>query len=283
MASSQQESDQVVLATTPEGITTITLNRPHRRNAIDRPTAQKLYLAFLAFENDENQKVCVFNGVGGTFCAGFDLKEFSRRGHEIPNYSAANIADTVQGRNLGPCGPTRMVIQKPVICAVSGYAVAGGFELSLMGDIRVAEEDAVFGLFSRRFGIPMIDAGSIRLPSIVGLGRALDIILTGRPVPAQEALSMGLANRVVPKGKALEESYKIARTLLTFPQACLNVDRYSTYYAAWESKSYEDAVNQEFNSGAQVIKTESVAGATRFSSGEGKHGVFKDAEEKSKL
>lgn len=271
----------MLVTTTPEGITTIALNRPHRRNAIDGPTAQKLWLAILAFENDPTQKVCVFHGNGGTFCAGFDLQEFAKladRGKDA-QYTGVNIADPVKGRNLGPCGPTRLMIKKPVICAVTGYAVAGGLELSLLGDIRVAEEDSVFGLFSRRFGVPMIDAGSIRLPSVVGLGRALDIVLTGRPVPAQEALAMGLANRVVPKGKALEEAMNIAKELVKYPQGCMNADRYSCYYASWDSKSFEDALTQEFDSGIKVIQSESISGAARFSSGEGRHGAFN----KSKL
>ncbi|KAH7124856.1 carnitinyl-CoA dehydratase [Dactylonectria estremocensis] len=274
MTPPSKETEQVLVQTTPEGITTIALNRPHRRNAVDGPTARKLWLAFLSFENDSTQKVCVFHGNGGTFCAGFDLQEFAKLADRGAQYSGPNIADRVAGRNLGPCGPTRLMIQKPVICAVSGYAVAGGLELSLLGDIRVAEEDSVFGLFSRRFGVPMIDAGSIRLPSIVGLGRALDIVLTGRPVPAQEALSMGLANRIVPKGKAFEEAMSIARDLVKYPQGCLNADRYSCYYAAWESKSFGDALSQEFNRGVKVIESESIEGASRFSAGEGRHGAF---------
>ncbi|CAJ0546492.1 Ff.00g011190.m01.CDS01 [Fusarium sp. VM40] len=279
MTPSTKETEQVLVTTTPEGITTITLNRPHRRNAVDGPTAQKLWLAFLAFENDSTQKVCVFSGNGGTFCAGFDLQEFAKLADRSSQYSGPNIAERVSGRNLGPCGPTRLMIKKPVICAVSGYAVAGGLELSLLGDIRVAEEGSVFGLFSRRFGVPMIDAGSIRLPSIVGLGRALDIVLTGRPVTAQEALSMGLANRVVPRGKALDEAMSIAKDLIKYPQGCLNADRYSCYYAAWDSNSFEDALSQEFNNGIKVIKSESIDGALRFSAGEGRHGAFN----KSKL
>ncbi|KAM5341233.1 hypothetical protein ACJ41O_015342 [Fusarium nematophilum] len=255
------KATRVLVTTTPEGITTIALNRPHRRNAVDGPTAQKLWLAFLAFENDPAQKVCVFHGNGGTVCAGFDLREFAKLADRGTQYSGPNIADRVSGRNLGPCGPARLMIKKPVICAVSGYAVAGGLELSLLGDIRVAEEDSVFGLFSRRFG------------------RALDIVLTGRPVPAQEALSMGLANRVVPKGKALEEATGIARDLIKYPQGCLNIDRYSCYYAAWDSRSFEDALSQEFDSGSKVIESESIDGASRFSAGEGRHGSFN----KSKL
>jgi len=167
-----------------------------------------------------------------------------------------------------------MQIKKPVICAVSGYAVAGGLELSLLGDIRVAEEDAIFGVFCRRFGVPLIDGGTVRLQAIVGLGRALDMILTGRGVPAQEALQMGLANRVVPKGQALAEATKIARQLLTFPQACMNVDRSNCYYSAYNASSFEDALKNEFDQGVKVITRESVAGAAKFSGGAGRHGAF---------
>jgi len=170
-----------------------------------------------------------------------------------------------------------MQIKKPVISAVSGYAVAGGLELSLLGDIRVAEEDAIFGVFCRRFGVPLIDGGTVRLQAIIGLGRALDMILTGRGVGAQEALMMGLANRVVPKGKALEEAQNIAEALIQFPQACMNVDRESCYYAAYNAKSFEDALSHEFDQGIKVVEKESVAGAVRFSNGEGRHGQFKEA------
>ncbi|KAF2275292.1 ClpP/crotonase [Westerdykella ornata] len=168
-----------------------------------------------------------------------------------------------------------MRIVKPVICAVSGYAVAGGLELSLLGDMRVAEEDAVFGVFSRRFGVPLIDGGTVRLQAIVGLGRALDMILTGRPVSAQEALSMGLANRVVPKGKALEEATKIAEQLVKFPQLCINRDRDSCYYAAFEAKSLEDGLRYEFDNGIGVVKEEGIAGAKRYAGGQGRSGNFK--------
>jgi enoyl-CoA hydratase/carnithine racemase len=163
---------------------------------------------------------------------------------------------------------------------VSGYAVAGGLELSLIGDIRVAEEDAVFGVFCRRFGVPLIDGGTVRLQAIVGLGRALDMILTGRGVSANEAFQMGLANRVVPKGKALEEAQKIARQLVSFPQKCMNVDRTSCYYSVYGASSFEDALAFEYNNGVKVITTESVKGASRFSAGAGRHGVFDEPQGK---
>ncbi|KAH8585768.1 ClpP/crotonase-like domain-containing protein [Bisporella sp. PMI_857] len=272
------EPNAVQVSKTLDGITTITINRHHRRNAVDGPTGKKLTEAFLAFENDPSQKVCVFYGANGTFCAGFDLHEVAKFDLGDAGYNGPIIDENhrVDGRNIGPIGPSRMQIKKPIISAVSGYAVAGGLELSLLGDIRVAEEDAVFGVFCRRFGVPLIDGGTVRLQAIVGLGRALDMILTGRGVPAQEALQMGLANRVVPKGKALEEATKLARQLLTFPQACMNVDRTNCYYSAYNATSFEDALRNEFDEGIKVITTESVRGAAKFSDGAGRHGSFED-------
>jgi enoyl-CoA hydratase/carnithine racemase len=274
------EPDAVQVNTTLHGITTITINRPHRKNAIDGPTGLKLTEAFLAFENDPTQKVCVFYGAHGTFCSGFDLHELAKRQHEGTDYQGPRVGvhERVQGRNIGPIGPSRMQIRKPVISAVSGYAVAGGLELSLLGDIRVAEEDAIFGVFCRRFGVPLIDGGTVRLQAIIGLGRALDMILTGRGVGAQEALMMGLANRVVKKGEALKEAISIAEQLVKFPQGCMNVDRESCYYAAYNARSFEDALANEFDEGIKVIDAESVAGAVRFSKGEGRHGSFAKAE-----
>lgn len=280
-----REPDAVQVSKTPSGITTIIISREHRKNAIDGPTGKKLTEAFLAFENDPIQKICVFYGAHGTFCAGFDLHEVAKWNQTGTNYQGPRIGslERVEGRNIGPIGPSRMQIRKPVISAVSGYAVAGGLELSLLGDIRVAEEDAVFGVFCRRFGVPLIDGGTVRLQAIVGLGRALDMILTGRGVGAQEALAMGLANRVVPKGKALEEALKTAEMLVQFPQECMNTDRASCYYAAYNAKSFEDALSHEFDEGIKVINTESVAGAERFSKGEGRHGHFKEAKRQEML
>lgn len=272
------EPQAVEVNKTADGITTITINRPHRRNAIDGATGRKLTDAFLAFEDDPSQKVCVFYGANDTFCAGFDLHEVAKWGESGYQGPIVDENHRVNGRNIGPIGPSRMQIKKPVISAVSGYAVAGGLELSLLGDIRVAEEDAVFGVFCRRFGVPLIDGGTVRLQAIVGLGRALDMILTGRGVPAQEALQMGLANRVVPKGQALEEATKIARQLLAFPQACMNVDRASCYYSAYEAKSFEDALRNEFDNGVEVVTKESVQGAAKFSGGVGRHGSFEESK-----
>ncbi|KAH7333381.1 ClpP/crotonase-like domain-containing protein [Rhexocercosporidium sp. MPI-PUGE-AT-0058] len=269
------EPDSVLVDKSSDGITTITLNRRQKRNAVNGATAKKLTQAFLAFESDPNQKVCVFHGANGTFCAGYDLHEFaksstkgSRTEESIPYHGP------VDGRNIGPMGPSRMQTRKPVISAVSGYAVAGGLELSLIGDMRVVEEDAVFGVFCRRWGVPLIDGGTVRLQAIVGLGRALDMILTGRPVGAQEALSFGLANRVVPKGKALEEALGIAKQLLAFPQACMNLDRKSCYNAAYDAISFERALAFEYEQSVQVVESESRNGAARFAAGAGRHGEF---------
>ncbi|KAI8670386.1 hypothetical protein NCS55_00784500 [Fusarium keratoplasticum] len=274
------EPQAVQVTKTPEGITTITINRHHKRNAIDGPTGRKLTEAFLAFEDDPSQKVCVFYGANGNFCAGFDLHEvakFNPGDHEYKG-PIIDVKHEVHGRNIGPIGPSRMQVKKPVISAVSGYAVAGGLELSLIGDMRVAEEDAVFGVFCRRFGVPLIDGGTVRLQAIVGLGRALDMILTGRGVGAQEALQMGLANRVVPKGQALAEATKIAQQLLAFPQECMNVDRANCYYSAYNASSFEDALGHEFRNGVKVITTESIRGAARFSGGAGRHGAFEESK-----
>jgi enoyl-CoA hydratase/carnithine racemase len=273
------EPDAVTSTSTPNGITTILINRQHRRNAVDPPTAQKLYQKILDFENDASQKVCILAGANGTFCAGADLHEVAGAGLQQPQSERENL-QPVKGRNLAPMGPSRLQVKKPVIAAVSGFAVAGGLELSLIADMRVVEEDAVFGVFCRRWGVPLIDGGTVRLQAIVGLGRALDMILTGRPVDAKEALAMGLANRVVPNGRALEEARKLANQLLAFPQLCMNTDRSSCYYSAYDSSSFEDAMRNEFEKGVGVVSVESVNGAALFKAGKGRHGIF---DEPSKL
>jgi enoyl-CoA hydratase/carnithine racemase len=255
------------------GITIISINRPQRKNAVDPATAKELFKAILAFEADATQKVCVLTGAGDTFCAGADLHNVAQRTDDSP--PAENL-QPVNGRNLGPMGPSRLIVQKPVIAAVAGYAVAGGLELSLLADMRVVEEDAIFGVFCRRWGVPLIDGGTVRLQAIVGLGRALDMILTGRPVAAQEALAMGLANRVVPKGQAFQQALEIAKQLIAFPELCLNTDRRSAYYSAYEASSFQDAMAQEFNAGVKVVSKEAIAGAAKFSKGSGRHGSFKE-------
>jgi enoyl-CoA hydratase len=240
-------------------VTTIVIDRPDVRNAVDRPTAKALAEAFRAFEADEAAKVAVFCGEGGTFCAGADLKAVSQARMTEPNPEGD-----------GPMGPSRMVLSKPSIAAVSGYAVAGGLELSLLCDMRVMEEDAVFGVFCRRWGVPLIDGGTVRLPRLIGMGHAMDMILTGRPVGAEEAHMMGLANRVVPKGRARAAAEELARQLAAFPQVCMNADRDSAY-RQW-NLSFDVAMHNEYANGWPVVAQEGRAGAARFAAGAGRHG-----------
>jgi len=247
----------------PRGpITLIGINRPEARNAVDRPTAEKLADAFHTFEADETARVAVLFGHGGTFCAGADLKAF---GDETRRNRLAPDGD-------GPMGISRMQFSKPVIAAVSGYAVAGGLELALCCDLRVAEEDATFGVFCRRWGVPLIDGGTVRLPRIVGMGRALDMILTGRSVSAEEALQMGLANRVVEKGKSLEAATQLAEQIAAFPQACMNSDRVSAHEQ--QGLELEEALKREFARSVSMVEAEGKAGAARFSDGAGRGGTF---------
>ena len=268
-----QASETVVIDNISHpGISVISINRPERRNAVDAATAKSLYDAIIKFEDDITQKVCILTGTGGTFCSGADLHRVAQK----QNDDTSDNLQPVDGRNIGPMGPSRLIVQKPVICAVAGHAVAGGLELSLLADMRVVEEDAVFGVFCRRWGVPLIDGGTVRLQAIIGLGRAMDMILTGRPVDAKEALNMGLANRVVPKGESLNCALDIARQLISFPGMCLNTDRRSCYYSAYEAQSFEDALSYEFKSGEKVIAAESIQGAASFSKGSGRHGSFKE-------
>lgn len=244
-------------------VTTVILNRPEVRNAVDRETAEALVAAFRAFDEDDEARVAVFYGGGGTFCAGADLKAIASGRH--------NRTETTGD---GPMGPSRLLLKKPVIAAISGYAVAGGLELALWCDLRVMEEDATVGVFCRRWGIPLIDGGTIRLPRLIGLSRALDLILTGRAVSAAEALSIGLANRVVPKGTARQAAESLAREIAAFPQVCLRGDRMSAYEQF--DLSFEDALANEFGHGLNALKEETSAGANRFASGAGRHGSFDD-------
>ena len=259
----------VTASPTAEGITFISINRPQVRNAVNSSTATQLADAFRAFDADPLQRVCVFSGAGDTFCAGYDLHEVASRSS---SHTPVGPVDRVNGAN-GPMGPSRMSLSKPVIAAVAGHAVAGGLELSLLADMRVVDTTAVFGVFCRRFGVPLIDGGTIRLQKVVGLGRAMDMILTGRPVDAQEALAMGLANRVVAKGTAVEAATELARSLLKFPQACMLADLRSAHHAAYDATSLGDALSFEFNGGIAVLE-ESVTGAKRFDRGEGRGGSF---------
>jgi enoyl-CoA hydratase len=240
-------------------VTTVIMNRPEARNAVNGPAAAALVEAFEEFDRDESASVAVLWGENGTFCAGADLKAFG-----TPDMNPAHRTGP------GPMGPTRMVLSKPVIAAVSGFAVAGGIELALWCDLRVAEEDAVFGVFCRRWGVPLIDGGTVRLPRLIGHSRAMDLILTGRGVEAAEAYAIGLANRVVPKGKAREEAEALAADLAALPQLCLRADRLSMI-DQW-GVSEAEAMDVEFGSLSRVA-AESLAGAKRFADGAGRHGA----------
>ncbi|WP_251095828.1 crotonase/enoyl-CoA hydratase family protein [Streptomyces sp. Caat 7-52] len=243
-----------------EYVTTVVLSRPEARNAVDGPTAAELAGAFRAFEADDEARVAVLWGEGGTFCAGADLKAIgTERGNRV-----AEDGD-------GPMGPTRMRLSKPVIAAVAGHAVAGGLELALWCDLRVAEEDAVFGVFCRRWGVPLIDGGTVRLPRLIGTGRAMDMILTGRPVPAREAYETGLVNRLVPPGRARAEAEALAAEIARFPQPCLRSDRASVLEQ--EGLTEEEALRGELGHGMGVL-ARSAEGAARFASGVGRHGSF---------
>ncbi|MGW2410347.1 crotonase/enoyl-CoA hydratase family protein [Streptomyces sp. NPDC001739] len=240
-------------------VTTVVLSRPDRRNAVDGATARQLAAAFREFEEDDGARAAVLWGAGGTFCSGADLKEVGTgRGNRV-------AAD-----GDGPMGPTRLRLSKPVIAAVAGHAVAGGLELALWCDLRVAEEDAVFGVFCRRWGVPLIDGGTVRLPRLIGASRAMDLVLTGRPVPAAEALAIGLANRLVPTGTARAEAEALAAELARFPQACLRSDRASLLDQ--EGRDETAAMADELRYG-QAVLAEALQGAARFAAGAGRHGA----------
>jgi enoyl-CoA hydratase len=256
-----------------DAVTTVILNRPHARNAVDRATADALAQAFLAFEKDDAAKVAVLWGAGGTFCAGADLKAVATGGGNRVTKIDPEALDPLAPD--GPMGPTRMRLTKPVIAAVAGHAVAGGLELACWCDLRVAEEDAVFGVFCRRWGVPLIDGGTVRLPRLIGLSRALDMILTGRAVSAQEALGFGLANRVVAKGRAREEAEALAAELARLPQTCLKSDRRSVYEQY--DHDFASAMANECELGwATLASGESRDGAARFASGKGRGGSFEN-------
>jgi enoyl-CoA hydratase len=249
-----------VRSTRDGAVTTVVLSRPERRNAVDRPTADALADAFRDFDADAEAAVAVLYGEGGIFCAGADLKAV---GTESGN--------RVQQAGDGPMGPTRMRLSKPVIAAIAGHAVAGGLELALWCDLRVAEEDAVLGVFCRRWGVPLIDGGTVRLPRLIGASRAMDMILTGRPVGALEAERMGLVNRVVRPGKSLEAARELAADLARYPQTCMREDRLSLLEA--EGLEEEAAMSNELHHGVRSL-TDVQAGLQRFRAGEGRHGAF---------
>jgi enoyl-CoA hydratase len=244
-------------------VTTVVLARPEVRNAVDRDCAHQLAEAFREFDQDPNALVAVFFGDNGTFCAGADLKSI-----------AAGNPNRTEPTGDGPMGPSRMLLSKPVIAAISGYAVAGGLELALWCDLRVMEEGAVLGVFCRRWGIPLIDGGTVRLPRLIGLSRALDLILTGRPVGSTEALSIGLVHRVVPNGTSRAAAEQIAGELAQFPQVCLRGDRMSAYEQF--DLSLAEAMANEFRHGLAALREETSAGAKRFAGGAGRHGSFED-------
>jgi len=249
-----------VLVEQREAVTVIAIDRPQVRNAVDRATAQALADAFRAFEAAESQSVAVLTGAGGTFCAGADLKAI-----------AHGNANRVEESGDGPMGPTRMSLSKPVIAAVEGHAVAGGLELALWCDLRVAAENAVFGVYCRRWGVPLVDGGTLRLPRLIGHSRAMDLILTGRGVSGEEARAIGLVNRLVAPGQALEAAIDLAEQIARFPQRCLRSDRQGVL-AQW-GLSEERALREETVRGLEVIRSgETEAGAEQFSSGAGRHG-----------
>ncbi len=239
-------------------MTTVILDRPAAKNAVDRDTAEMLARAFQDFEHDEGARVGVLFGDHGTFCAGADLKAL-----------ATGKGNRVAPDGDGPMGPTRMLLGKPVIAAIAGHAVAGGLELALWCDLRVVEDTAVLGVFCRRFGVPLIDGGTVRLPRLIGLSRALDLILTGRPVKADEALAIGLANRVVPHGQARAAAEQLAHELAELPQAALRGDRMSAYLQ--HDLELDRALAQELELGSRAL-AEAVEGAGRFAQGAGRHG-----------
>ena len=239
-------------------ITIVTIDRPDARNAVDRPTAQRLADAFRSFDLDDNANVAILTGAHGTFCAGADLKAFG-----------TDRANSVSTSGDGPMGPSRMFLTKPVLAAVEGYAVAGGLELALWCDLRVMASDAAFGVFCRRWGVPLIDGGTIRLPRLIGHARALDLILTGREVGAEEALAIGLATRVVDPGTALTAAIALAEEIAQHPQACMRLDRQSSY-EQW-GLPIEDALQHELTLGRDALRSPELA-VERFVAGSGRHG-----------
>ena len=252
-----------VSVTRDGSVTIVSIERADRRNAVDGPTARRLYDAFRAFDADDAASVAVLTGAGGNFCAGADLKAIATGGGNRVERTG----------DFGPMGPTRLQLGKPVIAAVEGFAVAGGLELALWCDLRVAAAGATFGVFCRRFGVPLIDLGTVRLPRLIGQSRAMDMILTGRPVAADEALAMGLANRVVPDGQALDAATALAHLIAAFPQGCMRNDRQSAL-EQW-SLDWDAATAREIALGYETLNSgETAAGAARFTDGQGRGGRF---------
>ncbi len=254
-----------VLVARDGAVTTVTINRfAEARNAVDPETAILLREAFIAFDHDDSQSVAILTGAGGAFCAGYDLKA-AASGDSVPRHDPEGV---------GPMGPSRLLLSKPVIAAVEGHAVAGGLELALWCDLRVASETAKFGVFCRRWGVPLIDGGTVRLPRLIGHSRALDMILTGREVGAREAFEWGLANRLAPAGQALAEAQALAAVLTRFPQTCMRSDRLSSY-EQW-GMDIAEALKNEGRRGVPALTQEARKGAARFAGGKGRGGDFGD-------
>ena len=266
--SEQRMSDDLVLVTHDGPVTIVTINRPQVRNAVDQATAKELYAAFEAFDADDSASVAVLTGADGVFCAGADLKAFADGGgNRVESRPGEEIVDS-----FGPMGPSRMLLNKPVIAAVEGWAVAGGLELACWCDMRVAASDAVFGVFCRRWGVPLVDGGTVRLPRLIGHSHAMDMILTGREVKGTEAVTMGLANRMVEPGSALDAAVALAHELAQLPQRCMRSDRQSAI-AQW-SLDLGGALSLETDLGLKTIRSgETLHGATRFRDGAGRHGA----------
>jgi len=264
------EPEPTVLVEKIDGlhIMTIGINRPDKRNSVDTLTAEHLKMAFNDFELDDDMYCAVLHGLGGNFCAGYDLEELSELEEDLANKIAEILMDQ------GPMGPTKMQINKPVIAAVNGYCVAGGLELAIMCDMRVVEENSKLGFLNRRFGVPLIDGGTVRLPELIGLSRAMDLILTGRLLEPKEALDWGLANRVVSTGTAFGQAVNLAKEIVKFPQECLRADRESALYATFSSQNLEQAMSFESENSAQVLTTEAIIGAKKFTAGLGRSGKF---------
>jgi len=249
-------------------IMSIAINRPKKRNCVNEDTAEKLKFALQEFEQDENMHCCVLHGLGGNFCAGYDLEELAELEENLANKVAEMLMDQ------GPMGPTKMSISKPIIAAIDGYCVAGGLELALMCDLRVAEESSKLGFLNRRFGVPLIDGGTVRLPELIGLSRAMDLILTGRLIDPKEAGEWGLVNRVVATGTAFGQAFNLAKDIVKFPQECLRCDRESAYHATFSARNIEEALEYESENAAKVLTTEAVLGAKKFMAGLGRGGKF---------
>jgi len=269
-APTEDPNDKLVIIEKMENlhIMTIGINRPDKRNAVNIATGDELKVAFQEFEADENMYCAVLHGLGGNFCAGYDLEELSELEDDISNKIAEIIMDQ------GPMGPTKMEITKPVIASVNGYCVAGGLELAIMCDLRVVEENSKLGFLNRRFGVPLIDGATVRLPALIGMSRAMDLILTGRLLEPREALDWGLANRVVSSGTAFGQAMNLAKEIVKFPQECLRADRESAIYAAFSAKNLDEALSFETENSAKVLTTEAIVGAKKFAAGLGKHGKF---------